>query len=141
MVQHVKLARDRRKRKSRIKAAIFFVSILLIASGALLSLKESTNEDYVQAQVEPEVVDNVQYQSLTPAQTNADKPTSTAENDVDGVKEGDEQLAAKTDKADDATSYDDDLQGPDAEVEEVKPDFDELGNLPQNAQDAVSHAH
>ena len=92
MVQHVKLARDRRKRKSRIKAAIFFVSILLIASGALLSLKESTNEEpYVQAQVQPEVVDNVQYQSLTPAQTNADKPTSTAENDVDGVKEGDEQ--------------------------------------------------
>ena len=139
MVQHVKLARDRRKRKSRIKAAIFFVSILLIASGALLSLKESTNEEpYVQAQVQPEVVDNVQYQSLTPSQNNTDKPTSTAENDVDGVKEGDEQLAAKTDKADDATSYDDDLQGPDDEVEEVKPDFDELGNLPQNAQDAVS---
>ncbi|EGV05140.1 peptidase, M23 family [Haemophilus pittmaniae HK 85] len=115
------------------------MSILLIASGALLSLKESTNEEpYVQAQVEPEVVDNVQYQSLTPSQNNTDKPTSTAENDVDGVKEGDEQLAAKTDKADDATSYDDDLQGPDDEVEEVKPDFDELGNLPQNAQDAVS---
>ena len=139
MVQHVKLARDRRKRKSRIKAAIFFAAILLIVSGALLSLRDNANvEPSVQAQVEPTVVDDAQYHSLTP-NTNNSAVDSTAENDANSAKEADEQLARAKDKDDDsATSYDDDLQGPDDEAEEVKPDFDELNDLPQNAQDALS---
>ncbi len=36
------------------------------------------------------------------------------------------------------TSYDDDLQAKDDEVDEIKPQFDELTDLPKDAQDALS---
>ena len=38
----------------------------------------------------------------------------------------------------DATSYDDELQAKDDEVDEIKPQFDELTDLPKDAQDALS---
>ena len=38
----------------------------------------------------------------------------------------------------DATSYDDDLQAKDDEVDEIKPQFDDLNDLPKDAQDALS---
>ena len=66
-MQHVKLARDRRKRKSRIKAVIFFAALLLILTGIFLAFKDTADYDpSLQSNLEPEMVDNVQYQSLTP---------------------------------------------------------------------------
>ncbi|OOF45364.1 peptidase M23 [Rodentibacter rarus] len=119
-MQHVKLARDRRKRRSRIKALIFFVSLALIFSGIMLGIKDNTeSEPSVQSNLEPEMVGDAQYQSLIPEETvnQAALPQHTEE---------------------DATSYDDELQAQDDEVEEVKPEFDELDTLPQDAQDALS---
>lgn len=125
-MQHVKLARDRRKRKSRIKAAIFFVALALIFSGAMLGLKDSTeSEPTVQSNLEPEMVDDVQYQSLTPEESNKAQPPS-------------EQANNQQPQGEDATSYDDELQAQDDEAEEVKPEFDDLNDLPQDAQDALS---
>ena len=70
-MQHVKLARDRRKRKSRIKAAIFFAALLLILTGIFLAFKDTADYDpSLQSNLEPEMVDNVQYQSLTPEKQN-----------------------------------------------------------------------
>lgn len=122
-MQHVKLARDRRKRKSRIKAAIFFVALALIFSGVMLGLKDSAeSEPSVQSNLEPEMVDDVQYQSLKPEENVHTPPVV-------------EQSPSHTE---DATSYDDELQAQDDEAEEVKPEFDELDELPQDAQDALS---
>ncbi|MDC2825231.1 murein DD-endopeptidase MepM [Rodentibacter pneumotropicus] len=120
-MQHVKLARDRRKRKSRIKAAIFFVALALIFSGVMLGLKDSAeSEPSVQSNLEPEIVDDVQYQPLKPEENVHTPPVSEQSH------------------TEDATSYDDELQAQDDEAEEVKPEFDELNDLPQDAQDALS---
>lgn len=120
-MQHVKLARDRRKRKSRIKAAIFFVALALIFSGVMLGLKDSAeSEPSVQSNLEPEIVDDVQYQPLKPEENVYTPPVSEQSH------------------TEDATSYDDELQAQDDEAEEVKPEFDELNDLPQDAQDALS---
>ncbi|OOF57088.1 murein DD-endopeptidase MepM [Rodentibacter genomosp. 2] len=120
-MQHVKLARDRRKRKSRIKAAIFFVALALIFSGVMLGLKDSAeSEPSVQSNLEPEMVDDVQYQPLKPEENVQISP------------------ASEQSHTEDATSYDDELQAQDDEAEEVKPEFDELNDLPQDAQDALS---
>uniref|UniRef100_UPI00258E6FFC murein DD-endopeptidase MepM n=1 Tax=Rodentibacter caecimuris TaxID=1796644 RepID=UPI00258E6FFC len=120
-MQHIKLARDRRKRKSRIKAAIFFVALALIFSGVMLGLKESTeSEPSVQTNLEPEMVDDVQYHPLKPEENTQ-------------ISQAPEQL-----QTEEATSYDDELQEQDDEVEEVKPEFDDLNDLPQDAQDALS---
>lgn len=125
-MQHVKLARDRRKRKSRIKAAIFFAALALIFSGAMLGLKDSAeSEPTVQSNLEPEMVDDVQYQSLTPEETAKNSSEQTSSQAQNGHSE-------------DATSYDDDLQAQDDESEEVKPEFDDLDDLPKDAQDALS---
>lgn len=124
-MQHVKLARDRRKRKSRIKAAIFFVALALIFSGIMLGLKDSAeSEPSVQSNLEPEMVDDVQYQSLKPEENVHTPPVV--------------EQSPSPSHTEDATSYDDELQAQDDEAEEVKPEFDELDELPQDAQDALS---
>jgi len=63
-VQHVKLARDRRKKRSRIKAGVFFIAILLIFTGILLTLKDNVENHSESSQMMPTVVDGVAYQSL-----------------------------------------------------------------------------
>ena len=130
MVQHVKLARDRRKRKSRIKAAIFFAALLLILTGIFLAFKDTADYDpSLQSNLEPEMVDNVQYQSLTPEKTESGNPQS---------QEGEHPEAKQHANTEDATSYDDELQAKDDEVDEIKPQFDDLNDLPKDAQDALS---
>jgi murein DD-endopeptidase len=129
-LQHVKLARDRRKRKSRLKAAIFFAALLLILTGIFLAFKDTADYDpSLQSNLEPEMVDNVQYQSLTPEKTESDKSQPQA---------GEHPEAKQHANTEDATSYDDDLQAKDDEVDEIKPQFDELTDLPKDAQDALS---
>lgn len=44
-VQHVKLARDRRKKRTYIKVGVFFVAILLILTGILLTIKDKSEEN------------------------------------------------------------------------------------------------
>lgn len=125
-MRHVKLARDRRKRRSRIKAAIFFTAILLIFSGIVLTVKDRS------ATTQPSLatLEDVEYQSLSPDAT---------EKTPEKPKSDDKTEAANADNhSDDATSYDDELQAHDDEVEEVKPFLDDLDDLPQNAQDALS---
>ena len=120
-MQHVKLARERRKRKSRIKAAIFFTALLFIFTGTFLAFKDTADYDpSLQSNLEPDVVDNVQYQSLSP-----ESHPSHSES----------KLHSNTE---DATSYDDELQAKDDEVDEIKPQFDELNELPKDAQDALT---
>jgi len=118
-VQHVKLARDRRKKRSRIKAGVFFIAILLIFTGILLTLKDNVESHSESSQMMPTVVDGVAYQSLNSSPK-------------------DETITTHPVSHDEATSYDDELQAHDDEVGEVKPFLDDLDDLPQNAQDALS---
>ena len=118
-MQHVKLARDRRKKRSRIKAGVFFIAILLIFTGILLTLKDNVENHSESSQMMPTVVDGVAYQSLNSSPK-------------------DETITTHPVSHDEATSYDDELQAHDDEVEEVKPFLDDLDDLPQNAQDALS---
>lgn len=118
-MQHVKLARDRRKKRSRIKAGVFFIAILLIFTGILLTLKDNVENHSESSQMMPTVVDGVAYQSLNSSPK-------------------DETITTHPVSHDEATSYDDELQAHDDEVEEIKPFLDDLDDLPQNAQDALS---
>ncbi|WP_439258387.1 murein DD-endopeptidase MepM [Lonepinella sp. BR2271] len=63
MVQHVKLARERRKRKSRIKALIFFVALLCLVTGGVLTLKNTAEHTQFTA---IDGTHDSQYQALTP---------------------------------------------------------------------------
>ena len=72
-MQHVKLARDRRKKRSRIKEGVFFIAILLIFSGILLTLKDNSEHHDLPEQVIPAVVDNVEYQSLNTSNKQEEK--------------------------------------------------------------------
>ena len=100
-MQHVKLARDRRKKRSRIKAGVFFIAILLIFTGILLTLKDNVENHSESSQMMPTVVDGVAYQSLNSSPK-------------------DETITTHPVSHDEATSYDDELQAHDDEVEEVK---------------------
>lgn len=113
MVQHVKLARERRKRKSRIKAAIFFFALLCIILGCILHLKDrsqgnnltQTNHSY-----QPLNAESSTQNSLAAAQSNDDKSSTNQ---------------------DEATSYDDDLLSEDEENEQDP--------LPEQAQAALNN--
>ncbi|MDD7545964.1 murein DD-endopeptidase MepM [Actinobacillus porcinus] len=127
MVQHVKLARERRKRKSRIKALIFFFALICIGVGGLLSLKDTVeNKGELPAET-------YSYQSLHEDKT----PAPPSENANQAVA-NDEKTK---DSADDATSYDDDLTDKDDESESIAFDDDISSSepLPKDAQSAVDN--
>ncbi|HHE8980501.1 TPA: murein DD-endopeptidase MepM [Haemophilus influenzae] len=111
-MQHVKLARDRRKKRAYIKVGVFFVAILLILTGILLTIKDKSEGNPIFS-----TSDSGEYHELN---------TSPNENST----------ALQPDE--DATSYDDELQAKDDEVDEVKLSSDDLGTLPQHAQDALN---
>lgn len=124
-MRHVKLARDRRKRRSRIKAAIFFSAILLILIGVVQSLRDGSENTAIQHHIEPAVINDVQYQSLSTKDEKTTENATELSAELSGKEEAD-------------TSYDDELQAHDDEVDEIKPSPDELDNLPKSAQDALS---
>lgn len=134
-MRHVKLARDRRKRRSRVKAAIFFTAILLIFSGIVLTLKDRP-EPAVQPQLAQQ--NGVEYQSLSSDHTENAPQTATNGAEKATAAKNSESAVNSGQTSDDATSYDDELQAHDDEVEEAKPFLDDLDDLPQNAQDALS---
>lgn len=111
-VQHVKLARDRRKKRTYIKVGVFFVAILLILTGILLTIKDKSEENPIFS-----TSDSGEYHELN---TSPNKNSTALQPDED------------------ATSYDDELQAKDDEVDEVKLSSDDLGTLPQHAQDALN---
>ena len=148
MVQHVKLARERRQRKSRIKALIFFLALLLIFTGFFLHLND-TAEDKI------ERVKNPTYSNLSTQNTFSDTnnllqeilslgelyPGSAYVVSFTNEAVQETQILADTfslNAVEEATSYDDDV-GKDDESEEVKThdDFDDLDTLPGDAKDAV----
>ncbi|HHF6954710.1 TPA: murein DD-endopeptidase MepM [Haemophilus influenzae] len=111
-VQHVKLARDRRKKRAYIKVGVFFVAILLILTGILLTIKDKSEENPIFS-----TSDAGEYHELN---TSPNKNSTALQ------------------PYEDATSYDDELQAKDDEVDEVKLSSDDLGTLPQHAQDALN---
>ncbi|HHF5275695.1 TPA: murein DD-endopeptidase MepM [Haemophilus influenzae] len=111
-VQHVKLARDRRKKRAYIKVGVFFVAILLILTGILLTIKDKSEENPIFS-----TSDSVEYHELN---TSPNKNSTALQPDEN------------------ATSYDDELQAKDDEVDEVKLSSDDLDTLPQHAQDALN---
>ena len=148
MVQHVKLARERRQRKSRIKALIFFLALLLIFTGFFLHLND-TAEDKI------ERVKNPTYSNLSTQNTFSDTnnllqeilslgelyPGSAYVVSFTNEAVQETQILADTfslNAVEEATSYDDDV-GKDDESEEIKThdDFDDLDTLPGDAKDAV----
>lgn len=148
MVQHVKLARERRQRKSRIKALIFFLALLLIFTGFFLHFND-TAEDKI------ERVKNPTYSNLSTQNTFSDTnnllqeilslgelyPGSAYVVSFTNEAVQETQILADTfslNAVEEATSYDDDV-GKDDESEEVKThdDFDDLDTLPGDAKDAV----
>jgi len=148
VVQHVKLARERRQRKSRIKALIFFLALLLIFTGFFLHLND-TAEDKI------ERVKNPTYSNLSTQNTFSDTnnllqeilslgelyPGSAYVVSFTNEAVQETQILADTfslNAVEEATSYDDDV-GKDDESEEVKThdDFDDLDTLPGDAKDAV----
>ncbi|MGF7453018.1 murein DD-endopeptidase MepM [Pasteurella bettyae] len=134
--QHVKLARDRRKRKSRIKAAIFFMAILSIMAGILLSLKESVEEKNVYDVANQ----NQQFEKLTPNNLSADSTANQSASSATLVsKESAVENSKNLSEVNSTTSYDDDLSGEDQEVDEIKIDSDEVyESLPDNAKNALN---
>lgn len=111
-VQHVKLARDRRKKRAYIKVGVFFIAILLILTGILLTIKDKSEGNPIFS-----TSDSGEYHEL-----------NTSPNENSSALQSDEN----------ATSYDDELQAKDDEVDEVKLSSDDLDTLPQHAQDALN---
>lgn len=147
MVQHIKLARDRRQRKSRIKALIFFWALLLIFTGFFLHLNDT-------AENKIESVKNPTYSNLSTPNTLSDAnnllqeilslgelyPVSAYVVSFTNEAIQETQILAgtfKLNEMNDATSYDDDV-GKDDESEEVKT-HDEFDDLPNDAKDVVEN--
>ncbi|PJG84518.1 murein DD-endopeptidase MepM [Conservatibacter flavescens] len=153
-MRHVKLARDRRKRKSRIKAVVFFLALLSIFTGVLLQLNETlhTQEQTVSTQldpyqkltVEPIVNPNAQ-PSIDPALELANAVEQAAEivtpkpqGDETTSQQGENDNSAENTQSNtpqvagqlgEATSYDDELLDEDDEVD---------GGLPDSALSALN---
>lgn len=111
-MQHVKLARDRRKKRTYIKVGVFFIAILLILTGILLTIKDKSEGNPIFS-----TSDSGEYHELN---TSPNKNSTALQSDEN------------------ATSYDDELQAKDDEVDEVKLSSDDLDTLPQHAQDALN---
>lgn len=127
----VKLARDRLKRKSRIKAVIFFLAIVSIVIGVVLNLKDTVeNKDNILDETD------AQYQTLNPTvepHPDQNEMTEDAQAEV-------QQESTQTEDSN-ATSYDDDLQAKDDEVDEIPPEKhdDGIDQLPKEAQEALNN--
>lgn len=149
-MQYIMLARDRRKRKSRIKAVIFFIAICSIALGVFLRLNDSAS-DKAETMAYPLHLDSSMTNDLT-SSTNqfqdilADAlyPASAYTTSFANETLQSSQILADTrglnTEDNNATSYEDDL-GQDDEAEEVTThdEFDGLEGLPNDAKDAVAN--
>ncbi|MDY4280175.1 MAG: murein DD-endopeptidase MepM [[Pasteurella] mairii] len=160
-MQHVKLARDRRKRKSRTKVMVFFLAVLSILVGVVLSLKDTAETNIATVSG-----DGTQYKSLNQHESavpnlsefttanaaassnqgrSAAMSTITPTDDAVAKKEMEQGDIANfnpktsTSGEEKNTSYYDDLTAKDDEVDQVKLDEDGMLQLPQDAQDALNN--
>ena len=150
-MQHVKLARDRRKRKSRIKALIFFIALFSIFTGFFLHLNDTASDkiDEVNDPIyskQPTKSDDAadvqdQFQHILSDDHYPDSAyTMSFANEVYHEVQILADTVGITIIDNNATSYDDDV-GKDDEVEEVKThdELDDLDKLPDDAKDAVTN--
>lgn len=118
-MQHIKLARDRRKQKLRIKIAVFVVVMLFIILG--LFLKGSNKSTTISAP------------NVSTAQVQRIEQSTEATNSLGVSPE------TANNQENSATSFDDDLTEKDDESDEIAPDSHvDLSVLPENAQKALN---
>ena len=137
-MQHVKLARDRRKRKSRIKALIFFIALFSIFTGFFLHLNNTASDKIDEVSNPIYSKQTIKSNNFTDEQDQfqdllsddlypASAYTMSFANEVYHEVQILADTIGITTIDNDATSYDDDV-GKDDEVEEVKT-HDELDYL------------
>ncbi|WP_233119125.1 murein DD-endopeptidase MepM [Aggregatibacter actinomycetemcomitans] len=150
-MQHIKLARDRRKRKSRIKAIVFFIALFSIFAGFFLHLNDSASKkidtvnnptySYFSSKGNGFANGSDQFQDIL-----SDDLYPASAYTMSFANEVSHELRILADTLgistidNNATSYDDDV-GKDDEVEEVKThdEFDDLDKLPDNAKNAITN--
>ncbi|MCW9709536.1 murein DD-endopeptidase MepM [Avibacterium sp. 21-586] len=143
-MQYIKLARDRRKRKSRLKALIFLSAVLSIFIGVILSVKDNAKTDPLQfshENLEPPRTKPLNNPDISLDKTEAFKDVTDEMADIqkDDISNQHRNESNTEITSNDATSYDDDLQGKDDEVDQVDlDDYDEIEKLPENAQNAIN---
>lgn len=150
MIQRVKLARDRRKRKSRIKALIFLIAIISILTGTLLSVDKNANSDQAkQTDTEFEAIHS--NQKVQPVSVEIEKDAIAQNKKEESAGQKSESFLTSEKTAEDKnnaenqenTNFDesnDELTGQDDEVDEIKSDGDELAEeLPEDAKDALNN--
>lgn len=151
-MRHVKLARDRRKRKFQIKLGIFLIAILLIGLGVFLTPKKDTPPSEL---VETTSTASVDTQIPTEQSANEDKVTTSIPSEgAESEEESKDEVAdnqttligsnendlpnSKQENGLDATSFYDELDAKDDEVDEVKTiNEDILSDLPEDAKNAL----
>ncbi|MGC6359818.1 murein DD-endopeptidase MepM [Bisgaard Taxon 45] len=164
-MRHVKLARDRRRRKLQIKIAIFFSIILFIVLVITWGKKEGEQDSSLHSPIQTDT--QIEKQSSLSSVT--EDPSSSLQTDhalsdtasvdllenqampghdtesssVDKktqVEHPQQETTSKTaENALDATSFYDDLEAKDDEVDEIKLDtLDELATFPEPARHALN---
>ncbi|WP_027074471.1 murein DD-endopeptidase MepM [Mannheimia granulomatis] len=147
-MQHVILARDRKKHKQHIKITVFLLAVVSLLVGIVLALKEQPSVESKTQRENTLILDEQDIKHEDEVELNViDLPKS--ENEVGFisritdlltesalVSDGEEQII--DDQT--ATSYEDELIGPDDEVEEsidtaAKKELEET--LPQEAEQAI----
>ncbi|MGQ0286084.1 murein DD-endopeptidase MepM [Pasteurellaceae bacterium 22721_9_1] len=131
IVKQIKLARDRRKRKSYIKAGVFFLALLCIITGGILSLKDT--------------VENNEPINITSTQEQAEfqhlKPTSTQSDENLNNEDSSSIVQTTSDQNEEnATSYDDELLEKDDESDQIDLTQDKLPEDAQNVLDDLLDA-
>ncbi|OOS01853.1 murein DD-endopeptidase MepM [Canicola haemoglobinophilus] len=147
---HIKLARDRRRKKLRTKVAIFFFAILSILIGITLSLKNKVVTENVTALTSSDQ-QNLHNVSLDkdvikhPASTQHGEFIDVQDKDmkilVDNTNESTltktNKVSVENEKTETDLSYDD-LDGQDDEVDQVNLEDSEMSSLPDDAKDALN---
>ncbi|SUB42291.1 peptidoglycan DD-metalloendopeptidase family protein [Pasteurella multocida] len=169
-MRHVKLARDRRRRKLQIKIAIFFSIILFIVLVVSLGKKDegrdssadSPTQTEIQIETQPALstatvdttssvqadstpatpspTESVEEQTMTEHHTEPSAVSMDEKNSETQVDASPQETTSKpAENPLDATSFYDDLEAKDDEVDEIKPDMlDELAAFPEPVRHALS---
>lgn len=147
MVYHIKLARDRRKKKSRIKIATFFFAVLSIFIGIFLSSKNNVTTENTTALITSpsnniSLNDGVVSQNISAKGEFVDVQNKEVSKETNLIKEphisDKNKELAENEKTETDLSYDD-LDGQEEEVDQIKLEDDEMSSLPDDAKDALNN--
>ncbi|MGC7559454.1 murein DD-endopeptidase MepM [Pasteurella sp. PK-2025] len=161
-MRHVKLARDRRRKKFQIKLAIFFIAILCIGLGLFLGSKQdkpsgepdsslSTSHSQENGDIHSSVEQSSELENQADKQaeqtiehaplesTPKTEKTETQTSNMAKEAETDKNSpASSTEDSLDATSFYDELDAKDDEVDEVKIETEDVfADLPEDAKNAL----